>query len=38
MPLIVQRLHGLSALGKLGDRQEDKRSEDGTEDSIGARR
>ncbi len=37
-PLIVQRLHGLSALGKLGDSQEDKRSDDGTEDRIGARR
>ena len=36
--LIVQRLQGLSALGKLGHRQEAQRSDYGTGDRAGARR
>lgn len=38
LPLIVQRLRGFSALGKLGDRQEVQRNPYGTADRIGARR
>lgn len=38
MPLIVQRLQGLSALGKLADRQEHQRQDHGTGDNVGARR
>ncbi len=38
VPLIVQRLQGLSALGKLGHRQEAQRSDYGTGDRAGARR
>jgi len=38
VPLIVERLQGLSALGKLADRQKDRRGAYGAGDRIGARR
>jgi len=38
MPLIVQRLRGLSALGKLSDSQEHRGGHSRTADRIGARR
>ena len=38
VPLIVQRLQGLSALGKLADQQEYQSKDHGTGDRIGARR
>jgi len=38
VPLIVQRLQGLSALGKLADRQEYPRDDYRTGDRVGARR
>lgn len=38
VPLIVQRLQGLSALGKLADRQEHQHSDYGKGERVGARR
>ncbi|MBI2985273.1 MAG: cysteine desulfurase NifS [Deltaproteobacteria bacterium] len=38
VPLIVERLQGLSALGKLADRQKDRRGTYDAGDRIGARR
>jgi cysteine desulfurase len=38
VPLIVQRLRGLSSLGKLGNREELQREAHGTVERVGARR